>query len=93
MDKYNDVHGYLKEVGTEKLIQVGQLLGLDRMELKRCTAKELPGDLITWWIRRDCLVVEESGDPTWRSLAKALLEANLTGTSLDIQKHFHFSLQ
>lgn len=93
MDSHNRVYGYLQVIGTEKLIQLGQILGLNRMEMKRSTAKELPGDLITSWMQRECRVMEESGEPTWRSLAKALLEANLTGISLDIQKDFKFSLQ
>jgi hypothetical protein len=92
MEKSNMVRGYLKGYGTEKLIEVGQLLGLDRSELKLSDKKELLGDLIDSWLRREGRVVEESGDPTWRSLAKALLEAGLTGTSLDIQKDFNFTL-
>jgi hypothetical protein len=86
------VRRYLRGIRYEKLVEVGQLLGLYRSELLLSTKRDLLGDLIDSWLRREGRVVEESGDPTWRSLAKALLESGLTGTSLDIQKDFNFTL-
>ena len=84
--------GYLQEIGTDKLIELGLTLGLSRMDLKRSHSKELVGDLVTNWIRRDNNVLDVSGAPTWRSLAKALLGVKLTGISLDIQRDFKFEL-
>jgi hypothetical protein len=83
---------YLKGYDTEKLIEVGQFLGLYRSELKLSTKKELLGDLVSSWLKMEGQVGELSGDPTWRSLAKALLEADLTGTSKNIQKDYNFTL-
>ena len=84
--------GYLKEIDSEKLVELGQALGLDRMNLMRSNSKERIGDLVTYWIRRDDRVMEESGTPTWKSLAKALLKVHLTGISSDIQAQFKFNL-
>ena len=89
---HQQVVGYLQEIGTDKLIDLGLTLGLSRMDLKRSLPKELVGDLVTSWIRRDNDVLDVSGAPTWRSLAKALLRVKLTGISLDIQRDFKFEL-
>ena len=86
------VSEYLQDIGEEELLELGQTLGLDRMHLKRSSGKELIGDLVTYWIRRDYRVMEESGPPTWRSLAKAMLKVNLTGKSMDIQSRYNFTL-
>ena len=93
-DQFTAVYKYLQNIETEKLILLGMFLGLSQVELKRCTAKELLRDLITWWMEKRHRVKEESGEPTWRSLAKALQDecVGLTGTSQDIQKDFSFSL-
>ena len=74
------------------MIELGQTLGLERMALKRCGPQSLVGDLVERWIRRDHHVLEMSGDPTWRSLAKALKDIKMTGISMDIQNNFNFSL-
>ena len=84
--------GYLQEIETVKLIELGQCLGLNRMRLKRSGSKELIGDLVTSWINRDDRVLEKSGLPTWRSLAKALQDVHMTGISEDIQRDFSFQL-
>ncbi len=76
------------------LIDLGEALGLGRMPmtLKRSSPDVLPGYLIGAWIRRDYEVLERTGEPTWRSLAKAMNEIGLTGISVDIQRDFNFSL-
>ena len=84
--------GYLREIETCTLIELGQSLGLNRMRLKRLNPKELIGDLVASWIRRDDDVLKKSGLPTWRSLAKALQDVRMTGISQDIQNHFSFEL-
>ena len=89
---HQEVSDCLQDIGYEKLLELGQALGLDRMHLKRSSGKELIGDLVTYWIRRDDRVMEESGAPTWRSLAEAMHKVKLTGKSMDIQSRFNFKI-
>lgn len=94
-DKHIDVLHYLKEIGdVNALIELGQTLGLGRapLTLRESSSQTLTGYLIDGWIRRDYNVLERTGEPTWRSLAKALVDIGMNGISRDIQKDHQFSL-
>ena len=86
------IRPYLRDMTPEELIRLGQALGLNRTSLQRCNPQSLAEDLIHYWIRQDYRVLEESGDPTWQSLARALRDVELTGISLRIQRDFNFAL-
>ena len=90
--EHQKVSECLQDIGYEELLKLGEALGLDRINLERSSGKRPIGDLVTYWIRRDDRVMEKSGLPTWRSLAKAMLRVNLTGKSMDIQHHYNFTL-
>ena len=86
------IRPYLRDLTPEELIRLGQVLGLKRTTLQRSNRQSLAEDLIHCWIRQDYRVLEESGEPTWQSLARALRDIELTGISLRIQRDFNFSL-
>ena len=86
------IRPYLRDLTTEELIRLGQTLGLNRTTLQRSSPQSLAEDLIHCWTRGDYRVLEESGDPTWQSLARALRDAEFTGVSLRIQRDFNFTL-
>lgn len=65
---------------------MGQILGLRRATLLKYNQQLLAGELIECWLRRDYRVLEESGEPTWHSLATALNKIGLNGVSQDIVK-------
>ena len=77
---------------TEELVELGQTLGLKRVTLQKYSPLSLAGDLVEDWLRKDYRVLEETGEPTWNSLAKALKYIGLNGISLDIQRDFNFTL-
>ncbi len=91
-EDFTKINHYLKDLKTEELIELGQTLGLKRANLLKSNPQSLAGDLIECWLRRDYRVLEESGEPTWHSLATALKKIDLTGISKNIQKDFNFSL-
>ena len=72
---------YLKELGTQKLLDLGGELGLDPIELGRVPSQELARSLSIWWIQKQYYVKESSGTPTWKSLIKALRRVGANGTA------------
>ena len=81
---FKKINSYIKDLSTEKLIELGVQLGLKRTTLQKCSAHSLAGDLIWGWLRQDYRVFEETGEPTWHSLAKALKDIELDGISRNI---------
>ena len=78
------MYRYIKDLDFEVLIELGVQLGLKRSTLRRSSAHSLAGDLIQGWLRRDYRVLDETGEPTWQSLANALEAVGLVGIAHDI---------
>ena len=92
MNAHQRVCQYVKDIDNNSVIELGQALGLNRMKLKRSSPRELVGEMVESWIRRDDDVLEVSGEPTWRNLSKALVKIGMNGIAQDIQKDFNFNL-
>ena len=82
---------YLKELGTQKLLELGGELGLNPVELDSIPSRELARSLSIGWIQEQYYVKEASGTPTWRSLTKALREVGANGTADKIEQNFSFA--
>lgn len=76
---------FLKALTNEELRRVGLELGLHWPHLKRM-GQDCLNDLVHCWLKKDDLVMETSGTPSWESLAKALEEADFKGLARDIRK-------
>lgn len=48
--------------------------------------KDLPGDMVAAWLRREDNVIEANGDPTWNSLSNALKKVGQNGIASKIMK-------
>ena len=83
---------YLKELGTQKLLELGGELDLDPVELDSIPSRELARSLSIGWIQEQYYVKETSGTPTWRSLTKALRQVGETGTADKIEQDFSFNV-
>ena len=91
MKQQPKVFRYLKELGTEKLLELGGELGLDPIELESIPSRELARRLCIGWIQ-ERHYVKESGTPTWRSLTKALRLVGENGVADRIEEDFNFTL-
>ena len=74
MEEQPKVLRYLRELETQKLLELGGELGLDPVELARVSPQELARSLSIRWLQEQDYVKERSGTPTWRSLVKALMQ-------------------
>ena len=45
-----------------------------------------PNDMVAAWLRREDFVLDASGEPTWRSLVKALRKIGQEGIARDIEE-------
>lgn len=75
-----EVSNYLQSLNDHHIRRVGGALGVayDIME----KMKNLPGDMVAAWLRREEYVSE---DPTWRSLIKALKRVGQRGIAEKIE--------
>ena len=79
---------YLRDLGTQKLLELGGELGLDPVELDTIPPRELARRLSIGWIQEQHYVKETSGTPTWRSLTKALRQVGASGIADRIEQDF-----
>ena len=66
------------------MCRVGGALGLDYGNLQKM--KDLPEEMVAAWLRREDYVLTKTGEPTWRSLIKALKKAGQEGVASDIEE-------
>ena len=66
------------------MCRVGGALGLDYGNLQKM--KVLPEEMVAAWLRREDYVLTKTGEPTWRSLIKALKKAGQKGVANDIEE-------
>ena len=77
---HKEVCGYLKVLDREQIRSVGGALGLAYFNLKQM--KELPGEMVAAWFRKEDYVGEE---PTWRILVEALKQVGQMGVAKEIE--------
>ena len=61
---------------------MGGALGLTYDILEKM--KALPDDMVAAWLRREDYVITSSGEPTWRTLVKALRRVGQEGIAREI---------
>ena len=81
---HHKVATYLRPLMREIVDQVGGALGLVYPNLRKM--QRCPDDMVNAWLRKEDYVLTSSGDPTWRSLAKALSKEGQTGIAQRIEE-------
>ena len=76
---------FLRVLTNEELRNVGLELGLSYNHLEKM-GHDCLNELVHCWLNKDDDVMETSGAPSWKSLAKALEEAGFTGVASNIRK-------
>ena len=77
--------GYLRIMDRPQIQQLGGELGLSVFNLQMML--NIPGDMVTAWLRKQDNVKEKSGDPlTWKALVDALKRIGQQGIADDIFK-------
>ena len=87
MKHLNEILPYVKNIGDEDLRRLGLALGLLYPTLKRM--RNLPEDLISAWLNREENVLQESGEPTFESLAVAMEGIGQNGMAVDVRNQKH----
>ena len=64
----------IEDLRPESIIRLGQELGLDFSKMKKMPITSIHSDMIHAWLMQYDNVPKQSGNPTWRSLAQALVE-------------------
>ena len=75
---------YLRKLDNRQIRCVGGALGLAYDTLDKM--KDLPEEMVAAWLRREDFVMSMSGEPTWRTLAKALRRVGQEGIARDIEQ-------
>ena len=76
---------YLRKMTRPQIQQLGGELGLSVFNLQMML--NLPGDMVTAWLRKQDHVKEKSGDPlTWKALVDALKRIGQQGIADNIFK-------
>ena len=68
----------------DHICTVGGALGLSYSKLRKMT--KYPDDMVAAWLRREDFVMSMSGEPTWRTLVKALRKVGQEGTARGIEE-------
>ena len=66
------------------IYEVGGALGLAYDKLRRMT--KFPDEMVAAWLRREDIVMNVSGRPTWRTLVEALRRVGQEGIARDIME-------
>ena len=74
---------HLKNLENNHIIAVGGALGLSSSKLRKMY--KYPDDMVAAWLRREDSVMSISGEPTWRTLVKALRKVGQEGIARDIE--------
>ena len=87
MKHLNEILPYVRNIGDEDLRRLGLALGLLYPTLRRM--QNLPEDLIFAWLNREGNVLQESGEPTFESLAIAMEKIEQKGMAVDVRNQKH----
>ena len=80
---WSDICHYLNKLDRVQIRQLGGELGLSVFNLEKM--QNLPGDMVSAWLRRQDNVEEKSSGPlTWRVLVVALKKLGQNGVAGDI---------
>ena len=74
----------LQNLDKNHMNTLGGALGLSYGKL--CKMTKYPNEMVTAWLRKEDYVLSMSGEPTWRSLVKALRITRQEGIAQDIEK-------
>ena len=74
------------DLPSGEVIKLGEALGLGYPKLEKM--KNLHHDMVAAWLRQEDDVIERCGDPTWKSLAKALNEIGQCGKAKKIHDSY-----
>ena len=83
-----DVCESLNYLSEEDMIELGVALGLSYSNLTRMTSTM---EIVTAWLNREDMVLIESGNPTWTTLADALDKIGQAGIAKDVRQRTAFS--
>ena len=83
---HSQVTKFLKNLTTEKLINIGSHLGLNYSRLTKSDPKSLMNEMVHCWLQKDDYVMKVSGEPRWESLIKVLKECGHNGIASKIQE-------
>ena len=78
------VFQYLQNLNEDHISTVGGALGVSYSKLRKMT--KYPDDMVAAWLMREDYVLNVSGEPTWRSLVKALRIIGQEGIAKDIEE-------
>ena len=84
MRHHYEISRYLMDLDNQQIVQLGLALGMNYAKLKRM--RNLPGDMVAAWLRREDDVLEVSGVPTWKVLSEALKDVGQTGLATKIKQ-------
>ena len=76
----------LEDLTPQQIHNLGLELGLHYPTLMKMPQTSIHGDMVHAWLIRSDDVQETSGEPSWRSLAKALLSQQFGGPVAIIRK-------
>lgn len=78
---------HLRQLNIEELRSLGVELGVCYSRLKNTSQESLLYDMVNAWLRRDDEVIKCSGEPSWKTLCKALEAKGHNGIASDIRKN------
>lgn len=81
---HHEIAHFLDDLNKGQLHNLGLALGLHSPKLQRM--RDLPGDMVTAWLREDDNVSRNSGHPCWVSLVRALEEVGHSGIAAKIRQ-------
>lgn len=77
------VKRYLRDLGSDELMDLGGALGLRYPNLKRMTP--LISEMVAAWLKREDNVIAVSGPPSWANLTQALRDIGQNGIANTIE--------
>ena len=72
-----EVTEFLRNLDKNELIRLGEALGLSYSKLKKM--EPLCEEMVDAWLKQEEDVIEQSGEPSWKSLKAALKKIGQTG--------------
>lgn len=84
MADHHTITRHLSNLNHEQLVSLGGELGLGYPNMQKMTP--LLPEMVGAWLLRQDRVLATSGNPSWASLAKALVNVHQEGLALEIKK-------
>lgn len=84
MENHYRVVRCLKTLNEQNLRELGGALGLSYLKLRDMTPQSLRDEMVCAWLNEEDNVIEQSGEPSWKSLKLALHEIGQNGVAATI---------